>query len=326
MKGETGGLLVVDAGDLLFHRAPLPPEEVEGAKLRAERVSAELRETGVDALVPGERDLALGLADYERRVAGLPVLAANLSEAEGGRTPFPGSRVVTVGGVRVGLVGVVGAGPFEGVERIAVSPPEAAARGAVEAVRREGAQLVVLVAHLAAEDLVRLLGAVEGVHVGVSAHTGRFILRARPAGEAWVVATSTRSRHLGRVDLWLERPPYRLADAGVARAVAREVARLEGEVQRFSAGVEEATSKAMRAYYERKLAALEADLAGKRAEMEETRSHRATGGSRFRLRQVAMDGGLPDEPRTAARVAACRKALKAIGAPVSPVREKRAEE
>ncbi|MCJ2034229.1 bifunctional metallophosphatase/5'-nucleotidase [Methylobacterium sp. J-068] len=105
-----------------------------------------------DVFVPGNHEFDFGPAVFARRMgeATFPVLAANLRDAEG--RPLPGLRdrmVVTLGGIRVGLVGIALASTpeksqsgdlrFEGeIETLSRE---------VQALRAEGVDLVVGICH-----------------------------------------------------------------------------------------------------------------------------------------------------------------------------------
>ena len=274
------------------------------------------RRSSADALVPGERDLARGLDAYLKRMDGLPVVAANLIDTASGRTPFPPYRVVEAGGVAVALVGVLGKEVFSGLPRVGVAPPAEAARQALEAARAAGAELVVVLAHMPFIEAEALLERVPGVHLAFAAHDGRPLGRARRPGGAALVATSDRGRHAGQLDVYLGPRPWRLVDAGRVAALRRELAALDTQAVRYREGIEAATSKAMRSYYEHTLAGLEEQRREQEQELQDAQGEPATG-TRFRYGLVAMDGAWPDDGATRRLVDATKRRLAAIGAPVS---------
>ena len=280
-----------------------------------------LRRAAPDALVPGERDLARGLDVYLKRMAGLPVVAANLVDTASGKAPFPGHRLVRAAGIEVGVVGILDPDVFAGLPRVEVRPPVEAAQAAVKAAREAGAALVVLLAHMPFEVAEALLEQVSGVHLALAGHDGRPIARARRPGGAVLLATSDRGRHAGQLDVFLGPPPYRFVDAGKVSSLEREIAALDKQAERFREGIEEATSKAMRRYYERTLEGLKVTRAERVGELEAARGEPATG-TRFRYRLIAMDDAWPDDPVTRKLVDACKTRLREIGAPVSAAHEK----
>lgn len=127
---RKGELLVVDGGRSLSPRGmPKDQAELEQRRVKAELVARSFAAAGIDAMAVAGADWTLGrefvvdLAARER----LPVLAANL--VCDGAAPFPGGKVSTIGGLRVGVVAVT-EGPVEGCE---VTEPRAAIRAAVAA-------------------------------------------------------------------------------------------------------------------------------------------------------------------------------------------------
>jgi len=110
IRGESDGVLQVDAGDLFLPRGdeveaqrtglrPPTPGEVER---RARLIAAAYARLGVAAFTPGERDLALGVPLLRRVLADaeIPVVSANLVDTRG-ELLFPADRLVEVSGVKV---------------------------------------------------------------------------------------------------------------------------------------------------------------------------------------------------------------------------------
>lgn len=115
---------MVDGGDLLWSSIRLPEPKVEEAKVKAELIAESLALAGIDAMVPGKNDFALGmerLKDYQQRLK-LPYVAANL--VCDGKAPFEATRVVERDGWRVTFVGVVPEG--DEIEGCVASEPFAA--------------------------------------------------------------------------------------------------------------------------------------------------------------------------------------------------------
>jgi 2',3'-cyclic-nucleotide 2'-phosphodiesterase (5'-nucleotidase family) len=147
-----GDVLVVAAGDVLF--GTLEADITEGRT-----VAAGLEALGVAAASVGDQDFDQGWETLRARVAGtrFPWLAANLKESGTGALPRwqnlrSGCIVTLPSGLSVGIVGVA---PAEGRELL----PPARVRGlefgeegpaaavAARTLRRDGADLVVVVAH-----------------------------------------------------------------------------------------------------------------------------------------------------------------------------------
>jgi len=101
--------VVVDGGNLFFHKPQLQDAE-RGPLLRKARVLVEgYNAIGVDAVALGYYDLAAGFDALEEllKAARFPLLCANLVHRDSGEPVFQPTAVVERGGRRVGLIGVV---------------------------------------------------------------------------------------------------------------------------------------------------------------------------------------------------------------------------
>jgi 2',3'-cyclic-nucleotide 2'-phosphodiesterase (5'-nucleotidase family) len=222
-KASGGGFLHVDVGDAFLPTklpdgsrpddpAPDPGEVVRRARLMA----AGLGKLRLDAFVPGEADLSLGWKTFRSLVqaAKLPVLLANVEDGKG-RHPFEGSRIVTVGGIRVGLFGVLDLPadhhkPLKDAGLV-LSDPGSAAQASASALRHNGAEVVIGLVHIhggvaAATAMAKNLGGIDALIVG---HEGRLledpIIVVPPgadasSGTAVVVEAGERGRFIGRLD------------------------------------------------------------------------------------------------------------------------------
>ena len=106
---KDGPVFVVDGGDL-FSETSLPqPDALERSRQVAHLLAQGTALPGIDAMVPGRADVALGW-DFVVEVAGtykLPYVASNLKCT--GENPFPTFRKVEHGGITLGFVGALSA-------------------------------------------------------------------------------------------------------------------------------------------------------------------------------------------------------------------------
>src|ERR1043165_656311 len=109
---DAGPVLLVDAGNALFESSFAARAK---GQAKAEFILRTMGELKTAAMAAGARDLALGpeFLDKAARRAGVPVLSANLTKDS--KPIFPASTVVTVSGVKIGLVGV--SPPIQGLDR-----------------------------------------------------------------------------------------------------------------------------------------------------------------------------------------------------------------
>jgi len=215
----AGPTVVVDGGNALLVREAKPgrpgwDQEVVKAEIVAEGYAA----GGIDAMAVGDRDWDLGLPKVLalRDAYGLPILAANLSC--GGKRPFPASKMVEVGGRRVGIVGFTsGEVPGCVVEPIEEAGPRAAAEVA-------GADVIVALAPfdtLTTSTLVRLAPDIDLVVDGV---TGRREDTPEDVGAAWWLLPGFRGQTLGIATVKFGEGPWTGPPEWTVRMMSDEVA------------------------------------------------------------------------------------------------------
>jgi 2',3'-cyclic-nucleotide 2'-phosphodiesterase (5'-nucleotidase family) len=194
-KGPT---LVVEAGNALF-----PGAATDDASLRAkaELILKILGDVKTGAMAVGARDLAAGL-DFLKttaKKAGVPLLSANLT-LDGKRVLDPAS-VVTVGGARIGLIGVSPAGPLGKQPGLIGSPPVAAALSEVKKLAGKVDLIVVLAAVPYADALQLARNGGANIDLILQSHEGRGAGAAQRDGRSYLLATDERGRHVVRLDL-----------------------------------------------------------------------------------------------------------------------------
>jgi len=300
--------LLVDAGDALSHAATLVPREVEGAEARALFVLRTMGTMGYAALAVGEKDLAFGpewLAREAER-AGVPLLSANLARLDGTH-PFPATRLVSLGGERVGIVAVSAPGAYPA--GLSAGPPQAALREGAAALRSQGATLVVALLHMDLATARQLAASEPGVDVALAAHEGKR-QDVEAAGPALLAAPPERGRALGTVVLWPDtRGPW--ADAGAARKAAGDLASIERSIANAKARLARVTAEADR----RALEAL-VEVQERRAELVRARLEASSpAGRRFDGGAVTLDPTVADDPAVLSEQAAL---LRRVGAPPAP--------
>jgi len=228
-RAEADGVLVVDAGDLLlperFH-APrkLPPDAGEVVR-RARLLLSAYARMGLAALLPAERDLAIGPARLKAllNATHLTAVASNLVDANG-RPVFLRDRIVTVAGMSIGIFGVVGAQPEDAALwktwGLATTDPVATGREEVRALRARGAKMIVALVHLGPIGAAnKFLEAVPGIDWAVQGHTGMQLQPPSVAGGARLLDAMPMGKQAGRLDIHIVEGGLTFKDRG-ARAQA----------------------------------------------------------------------------------------------------------
>ncbi|NVI98050.1 5'-nucleotidase [Myxococcus sp. AM009] len=295
-------MLVLDAGNALFKSRD--SAQAPDARARAELVLSQMDAQGTAAMAVGARDLGLGVGFLRKqtRRAKLKVLSANLVDAQG-KLLFPASLVTTVGGVKVGVVGVspamarptpVGlAVPGQAQEQVRGLPARPAVAAEVKRLREKSkVALVVVLAAVPHAEALQLADQVEGVDFVVQSHEGRGQGIAQRQAQATVIPSGARGRELAKLVLQLE-GTGRFADASVQERTRQQLRLLEGNLTRAKARLAGTQAPAEQRPLEETIARLEAT----RAAYQKALSGGATDAGRTHLLSyIQLGSDVPADP------------------------------
>src|SRR5258705_1588681 len=250
-RADGNPVVLIDAGDCI-QGSPLETFHQLGDPRRPDPMMAGMTAMGFDAMGVGnhEFDFGPGPMASARASAGFPWLCANLRAANGSLA-FAPSLIKTVGGIRVGIVGVttlITAAwlDWTRIGGLRFEPPVDAARAEVTRLRdKERCDLVILVAHTGLERdpatgeprpgeldgenwAWRLANEVKGIDALVIGHT-HVVIPEQTIGGTLVAQAGARGEGLGRIDFVLQRDdaaqPWRVASrAGKFLAVTDSTA------------------------------------------------------------------------------------------------------
>ncbi len=298
---------MVDAGNLYSKSARVRdadrPQQVEKARLLAAGYGL----VGVDALLPGDGDLALGLSLVQELAAlhNLPYVATNLEC--GGVHPFPALRSIESGGLRVALVGVLGNSVK--AEGCHVTEPVAAVGVALQGVQ---ADLVVILSGQKIGEDEALAAALPGVALIVNGHDRQQLESPRPLSDGGLLLGSgSRGKQVGAVSLTLVPGATRWRDGQIEVRVAEQRDRRKlriGELQKRRA---DAAEDATRQRLDKQIAFFEKEIAESEAELQAAR----TGDGPVHLavnRLLDLGAAVADHAATALLVTAAKTAIAAV--------------
>ena len=232
--GHNKAAILVDAGNLTY---PLTTSESASlakkqpaADLQARFIAREIAKLPFGGSALGETDLALGMAGVEPKR-----LAANLTSAP----VIEPSRMVEVGSIKIGILGVVDPDLARGVGLVATEPVPAT-QLEVKRLRAAGAEVVILLAPVGrqlARNLARMVGA-DIVVVGKNVGDG--MAKAERVGDAFLVAPAAELQRVGRLEIVLRGKERRspldsLVDAGGAAQAKARLAELDHDIARIEA-------------------------------------------------------------------------------------------
>jgi len=220
-NGPPGSTMVLDAGDTFFPGLEVEPQRREFYLLKARTMAKAMDAAGTTASDVGEFDLACGPGFLQdaASVASFPFLCANASWDDGRTTgPFDASTIVELNGFKVGIVGVLGAGfPYADFRSnfgdIKVSDPAAAAQAVIDRLRPD-VDLVVVLTHLSVDPVDELVSKLRGADVVIQGHSSEHMEAPRRVGETLLMKGYMMGKYMGRLDIWLEDDPERLAEGG----------------------------------------------------------------------------------------------------------------
>ncbi len=305
--GRHKAAMLVDAGSLTYPAGALSAKIQPAADLRAEFLAREIEKLPFGGSALGESDLVRG----PDRVAPKR-LAVNLSQA-----PFiEPSRVVTVGGIEIGVLGVVDPEIVRAVG-LSAEPPATAARREVARLRASGAEVIVLLAPVE-RGMARTLARTTGADfVILGRNVGQGMSRAERVGDAYLVAPAEELQRVGRLEIVLRGKSPRsaeepLVDAGGADQTRDRLAELDRQIERLEADL---------ARWRQESGSDPAFVASKQQERDVLRAERArlghgqwkapSSGSYFTNTLVPIRRSLP---RDATLSVSMRKLDRAIGA------------
>lgn len=327
--------LVVDGGNMLFEPAELEPHEVEQERAKSEVIVFAQRRLGTVATVTGVTDLALGLDFYLERMreAGIDVLAANLTRADGRPFAAP-SGLYPLGELQVGVIGAADPSLFQGRSEVIASEPADAVAAAAEELEAEGADPVVLVFQGDRAATERLLvelaerGASAPIDFAVAAFDPEETGAVSEVGGVPLLQALDQSRYLGVLELYPgeagagEYRNARRVDRSRMEQIDRRLDYLRGQLDLLTATDLETDEQPS---IDTQAAGSEPPIVGRmRQEVDDLESERAQleraavvvpeEGGAFLYRAVALQPGYPSDPEVRARMVAFNESLAALNA------------
>jgi hypothetical protein len=197
MADTSRNFLLLEGGDFFG-------PEINYGEEKAEVTMKAMAIMGYDGVVIGETDLGFGIEYLRKRSKeiGLPILVANLFDTAGDTLIFPPSRrITTQGGLKVGLIGVMGPKlklpPQIPENTVRISDPVEAILPEITAMGAD-VDLVVILAHIDRKGAFNIARKVERADLIVYGHEGRPMRNTRRVGNAFPLQVLKEGRYLGR--------------------------------------------------------------------------------------------------------------------------------
>jgi hypothetical protein len=318
------GHAMIDAGNWLFEERHIGESRVAQERRKADVLVAAYKKLGVVMTVPGPNDFAQGAEFYLEKVkaAGMEPVAANVKI---GGQALSGSKLLTVGALKLGVIGAADPALYEGIAGVEVVPAQEAIAAQIKALEVQGADALVLVMQ---GDLALTKGALEAnpaLDFGVVAHKPRETDQADPAGQGHTLELYDQGRYLGVLKLWRAAGSDTFVSAQVGsvaelETVGRQIKHVEESIAKLppaAPGEEPPVLKSLRDRLVR-LKARQEEIKAAKIEVPE-------GKSAFLWRSVAMRPGYAIDAQIEAERRAYNRELRQLAASldvqVPPVKE-----
>ncbi len=316
-KGPT---FVVDAGDLTWKSGSIATSRLAQQRAKADLQFEAYAMVGVDAMVPGDADLALGLEWLAGQVSehSLPYVVANLT-CDG--LNFAPSRVVERDGFKMGFVGVVGpgqAGPCQAASTVPAIARAVEEMGPVD--------LTVLLSHQAAAEDASISTAIPGIDVIVNGQSRQqHRLPQKLSENAVQLANGTRGKKLGVAEIVLVSDAKGWTLEGAGEEKETQLRNAQTRRDRTQKRVDVAKSEKEKSRAEQRVRRLDQQIADLKAQIAEA----SVGSSKLQHRMantlVGLDEDIGEHEKTQSLVDAAKveieKAAKVqLSAPVKPNR------
>jgi len=232
-RGAAPSSLLVTAGPTFFMDPLLEKDHRSQDVAKAEALASSLQHLGFSGWAPSTNDWADGAPELAKlaQLSGAPDLLANVAHIpEHAGVPLVPMRIVAVNTLRVALIGV-GMPPSDAATP-GVSPPlppsAEAVRASSEAARKEGANLVIVLASVGRGEAKRIADAVPdltAIIVGAPSGRGDGNTPSPPAervGNVLIAETANHLQAVGAIDFFVRDGSYVFADAtGLGQAQKR---------------------------------------------------------------------------------------------------------
>lgn len=244
----------------------MPAARLPQQRRKAELQLAAFGKGGMDALLPGDGDLALGAAWLQAAAAqaGVPLVLANV-QCEGA-APFAPAAVVERGGVKTVVVGLMAERA-----RLPRGCVASKAQPALEAVLASAGavDLVVVLSHQDAEDDAALAEAVPATDLFVNAGAGASLSEPRALpGSALQLAAGSRGKKLGAATITLHPGASGFKNEGATQELAGRLDRTRARRETARQQVDATDDPEKRLRAERRVAFFDEEVARLEAELE----------------------------------------------------------
>lgn len=208
------GTLTLNAGDL-----------AEGSMIayitKGKVVADAFREMKMDATTLGNHDFAWGQGELKNMLEGLdtPVVAANVVNESDGKV-MDGAKpyiIKDLKGIKIAVIGLDTPEIEQFIEKsklkgLRFNAAAETVRKCLPEVKKDGADLVMVLSHLGAAEDEKLAAEVEGIDVIVGGHSHTILEHGREVGDTIMVQAGALGKYVGKLDLEIDPHTKRITD------------------------------------------------------------------------------------------------------------------
>ena len=209
LRGSEKGILVLDAGDLLFKKYlnPIPENELTGMAEKAHLIIESFNLMGYDAMGIGDDDLTLGkefLLEMSKK-ANFSFLCSNLLDETSGKNLFQTSLIKEINGLRIGMFSLLSPDFFTSPsdprkKGLNFRSPIETAKAMVEELKPK-TDLIILLSHLGYPKDIGVAQTVPGINMILGGHTGINLPFPPVIKNIIILQTASRGMFGGRLNL-----------------------------------------------------------------------------------------------------------------------------
>lgn len=300
---DSGGLLVADPAAVVE-----PAKELES---RTRAIFRALTHMGYAAVNVGPHEVAVGLPNLRRLATEhkVPLVSSNILDAATGKPAFKAQVVTTVGGVKVGIMGLTTANPpareaLFAKQGLKIGAPIAAARAAATALRGQGCQLIIALSELDRGEIDGLGEKVPEIDLVVGSKEMELTMRPEFLGRGYYVDPYNKGKWVGEIKVRPGKDVARWLVSDLREKLEIERVRLEREIGYYGKKFkEEDAPGATKTMDERARKFAEERYAGAMARLQRVRLEMGgeidatAGSSTLQLKMVPMNADeLADDP------------------------------
>ncbi len=211
---NPNGTLTLNAGDL-----------AEGSMIayisKGKVVADAFREMKMDATTLGNHDFAWGQGELKNMLEGLdtPVIAANVVNSSDGKV-MKGVKpyiIKNLKGVKIGIIGLDTPEIEQFIEKsklkgLRFNGAAETVRKCLPEVKKEGADLVMVLSHLGASEDEKLAEEVKGIDVIVGGHSHTILEHGKEVGNTIIVQAGALGKFVGKLDLEIDPETKRITE------------------------------------------------------------------------------------------------------------------